>query len=333
MHVVERGSGELFAPHDPDEARLFFRSKDKSLRNKVMRVRTAVERFVHDGDYLAIGGFGTNRIPTAVCHEIVRQHRRNLGFLGHTATHDFQILAAGEVFDRCDIAYVVGLEARGLSPGARRYLESGRVRVTENSNYTLSMRIKAAAMGVPFMISRNLMGTDTFDRSASVVVECPFTGKPLCAHPAIYPDVAVIHVHEADVYGNARIRGITISDLDLARAAKHLIITTERLIQTSEIRRDPAATDIPYYLVDAVCEVPFGSYPGCMSGEYFSDEEHLREWLDAERDPDAFREFLHRHIHGLDNFSDYIALRGGAHRMRELRRKELLLREQEVEDA
>jgi len=332
IEILGRGTGEIFASIDPDEARAYFRAKDKSLRNKVMYVREAVKRFVHDGDYVGIGGFGTNRIPTAVCHEIVRQKRKNLGFLGHTSTHDFQILAAGEVFDRCDVGYVVGLEARGLSPQARRYLESGKVRITENTNYTLSMRIKAASMGVPFILSRNLMGTDTFAKSASMLVRCPFTGKKLVAHPAIYPDVAAIHVHESDVHGNARIHGITISDLDLARAAKRLIITTERLIQESEIRRDPAATDIPYYLVDAVCEVPFGSYPGCMPGEYFSDEDHLREWLEAEKDPETLRSFLDRHIHSLDSFSRYLDLCGGIRRIRELRRKELLFRRQEDED-
>jgi glutaconate CoA-transferase subunit A len=330
VHVLEHGGGELFTNPDPDEARRHFRSKDKSLRNKVMRVDVAVRRFVHDGDYLAIGGFGTNRIPTAICHEILRQGRKHLGFLGHTATHDFQILAAGEAFDRCDVAYVVGLEARGLS---RRYVESGRVRVTENSNYTLSARLEAAAKGVPFAVSRNLLGTETFDKSASKVVECPFTGKRVVAHPAIYPDVAAIHVHEADVYGNSRIEGITVSDLELARAAKHLVITTEKLIHTSEIRRDPSATSIPYYLVDAVCEVPWGSYPGNMPGIYFSDEEHLRDWLAAEQSPETFRAFLERYIYGVAEFSDYLALRGAPHRLRELRRKELLLRAPEVDDA
>jgi glutaconate CoA-transferase subunit A len=332
VEILDRGGGELFAPCDPDEARAHFRSKDKSLANKVMYVSEAVERFVRDGDYLAIGGFGTNRIPTAICHEIVRRGRRNLGFLGHTSTHDFQILAAGEVFDRCDVAYVVGLEARGLSPNGRRILESGRVRVTENSNYTLSLRLKAAAMGVPFAVSRSLLGTDTLARSPSVVVRCPFTGLELAAHPAIYPDVAAIHVHECDVHGNARIHGITISDLDLARASKRLILTTERLIQESEIRRDPAATLIPYYLVDAVCEVPFGSYPGCMPGEYFSDEEHLAEWLEAERDPATFGAFIERHITSLRYFSEYLELRGGLRKLRELRRRELLIRRQEDED-
>ena len=53
-----------------------------------------VEKFgemISDGDYIAIGGFGANRIPTAICHEIVRQGKKGLGFAGHTSTHDFQI--------------------------------------------------------------------------------------------------------------------------------------------------------------------------------------------------------------------------------------------------
>src|SRR6185369_17651726 len=97
----------------------------------------AVARLVHDGDYLAIGGFGADRLPVAVVHEILRQGKQDLQFAGHTATHDFQLLCAGNLTGRgktlaaMDIAYVVGLEARGLSPHARRVMESGDVVFTE----------------------------------------------------------------------------------------------------------------------------------------------------------------------------------------------------------
>ena len=84
--------------------------------------------------------------------------------------------------------------------------------------------------------------------------------------PALYPDVAAIHVHEADVYGNARFQGITIADLDMARAAKRLIITAERIVSSDQIRSAPEKTLIPFFQVDAVCEVPYGSYPGNMLG-------------------------------------------------------------------
>jgi glutaconate CoA-transferase subunit A len=331
MNSLPRGEGELFTDPSSERARQAFAAKPRGCTDKLTTVAEAVARLVQDGDYLAIGGFGADRLPIAVVHEIVRQGKQNLAFSGHTATHDFQILCAGNglgrgnTLDRVDVAYVVGLEARGLSPHARRVLESGAVRSTEWSNYTLALRYKAAAMGVPFLPARSLMGTDTFRRSAAAVVRCPFTDEQLVAVPALYPDVAAIHVHEADRFGNARIRGITVADLDLARAAKRLIITCERLIPSDEIRADPSRTVIPFFCVDAVCEVPFGSYPGNMPYEYFSDEDHLRRWLDVEQDVTTFKQFLDEFLFGPRDFNAYLERCGGLPRLQELRRQELLL--------
>jgi glutaconate CoA-transferase subunit A len=323
--VVAEGSGPLFMDPDADKAREFFRTKTRAMTNKVMTVSEAVDAFVHDEDYLITGGFGADRIPSAVCHEIVRQRRKNLIFAGHTSTHDFQILAAGEVFDRCDIAYVIGLEARGLSPNGRRYMESGKVQSCEWTNYAMACRLKAAAAGVSFMPARNLMGTDTFKHSAAKIVECPFSGARYVLHPALFPDVAAIHVHEADIYGNSRIKGISVADIEMARAAKRVIITTERLVPNDVIRQNPSATQIPFYQVDAVCEVPFGSYPGNMPYEYFSDEEHLRLWMKTEKDPEEFKAFLDKYIYGVKDFNTYIELCGGVERISQLRAEENLI--------
>src|SRR5882672_8154510 len=277
MDTLSLGEGKLFTDPSGNRAREFFAGKPRALTDK----------------------------PTSVLHEIVRQGKQNLGFAGHTATHDFQILCAGNLtgrgktLARVDVAYIVGLEARGLSPHARRVMESGEVEGTEWTNYALAVRFKAAAMGVPFLPSRTMLGTDTFLRSGARAIACPFTGERLTALPALYPDVAAIHVHEADRYGNCRIRGITVADFDLARAAKKLIVTCERLIPSDDIRSDPSRTVIPFYCVDAVCEVPFGSYPGNMPYEYFSDEAHLKKWLAAERDPATHRQFLDEYLFGV----------------------------------
>jgi glutaconate CoA-transferase subunit A len=318
--------GDLFSSPDVDAARAFFAQKSRAMIDKRMTVAEAVRRFIHDGDYFASGGFGGVRISTAVLHEIVRQGIQGLGFSGHTATHDFQILAAGKCFDRCDIAYVVGLELRGLSPNARRYLESGAVRMTEWSNATLGWRYKAAAMGIPFLPARSVLGTDTFRRSAGKEITCPFTGQKLLAVPALYPDVGVVHVHRADMYGNAQVDGISIADYDMSRACKQLIVTTERIVSTDEIRKNPSQTFIPYWLVDAVCEVRYGSYPGNMPYEYFSDEAHLAEWLEAERDESALQAFLNNYIYDTYDFAEYLDLCGGEARMRELCEMEPLKR-------
>jgi glutaconate CoA-transferase subunit A len=322
---------KLFNDPSADLARDAFAAKPRALSNKVTTVADAVARLVHDGDYLAIGGFGADRVPVAVVHEILRQRRQKLRFAGHTATHDFQLLCAGNLTGRgqtlaaVDIAYVVGLEARGLSPHARRVMESGEVECTEWTNYALAVRLKAAAMGLPFLPARTMLGTDTFRHSAARVIACPFTGQKLVALPALSPDVAAIHVHEADCYGNSRLRGTSVADFELARAAQRLIITCERLISSEEIRRDPTQTVIPFFCVDAVCEVPYGSYPGNMPYEYFSDEAHLKQWLEVERDLPAFQAFLDKHIFGVRDFTEYLQVCGGLPRMQELRRQELLL--------
>jgi glutaconate CoA-transferase subunit A len=326
--IIDEGKGVLFTDPDPDKARESFRKKNRSMTNKVMPLKAAIALYVNDGDYLGIGGFGSNRTPIAACHEIVRQKKTGLAFAGHTSTHDFQVLCAGRVFNRLDVAYVVGLEARGLSPSARRYLESGEVEITEWTNYGLAARLKAAAMGVPFVPVRSLMGTDTFTYSAAKIIEDPFTGKKMALLPALYPDVSVIHAHEADMYGNCRFKGITVSDIDLANASKRLIITAERLITNDDIRRDPTATKIPFYLVDAVCEVPYGAYPGTMPYEYFSDEEHLKEWLTVEKDQAAFEAFLKRNIFDCEDHFQYIQENGGLAKMQALRTKEFLLKEE-----
>lgn len=324
MEVIDQGIGKVFTDPDADKARAFFRTKNRKLESKVMSIKEAVEKFVHDGDYLTLGGFGANRAPIAAAHEIMRQGRKNMGFAGHTSTHDFQILCAGEVFNKVDVAYIVGLEARGLSANARRYMESGKVEVSEWTNYSLSVRFKAAAAGVSFYPSRNIMGTDTFKYSGAKIIQCPFTGTKYAAMPALYPDVSVLHVHESDIYGNCRARGIIVSDFDVARASKRLIITTERLISNEEIRRDPSLTDIPYWCVDAVCEIPYGAYPGNMYQEYFSDEEHIREWLKVEEDPVEFKKFLEKNIYSCKDHFEYIEKNGGMHKLLKLREKEFM---------
>lgn len=333
MEISEKGEGPVFTNPDPDAARAFFKKKPRIKKDKTMSLKKAVQTFVNDGDYLGIGGFGSNRTAMAACHEIVRQKKKTLGFAGHTATHDMQILSAGKVYNRIDMAYGVGLEARGLSACSRRYMESGEVAISEWTNYALSIRLRAAAMGVPFLPMRSMLGTDTFKKSGAVSTFCPFTNKKIALVPALSPDISFIHVHEADIFGNARFKGIAASDIELANASRHLVITCERIIPHDEIARDPHLTQIPYFIVDGVCEVPYGAYPGTMPGEYFSDEPHIREWMTREKDPKAFSNFLDENIFQCKNFQDYINHNGGIARMKQLRRQELMISAKDSHDS
>ena len=60
-----------------------------------------------------------------------------------------------------------------------------------------------------------------------------------------------------------------------------------------------------------------------MPYEYFSDEEHIREWLTVEKDPEAFEKFIDENIYQCETHFDYLRLHGGMEKMWELRQKEL----------
>src|SRR5205085_12296624 len=108
-------TGPLFLDPSADRLRAAFRDKPRALTDKLTTVADAVGRLVRDGDYLAIGGFGCDRLPVAVAHEILRQGKRDLAFARHTAPHDFQIPRArnptgpGPTLAKVDAPYIVRL--------------------------------------------------------------------------------------------------------------------------------------------------------------------------------------------------------------------------------
>jgi len=332
LEVLLEGEGELLAWHDPDEMRRWVaENKSKELVDKRMELREAVKKFVSDGCYIAFGGFGHVRVSMAVIYEIIRQRKRGLVMAGKTAVHDVDILVAAGCVEKVEVAYSFGHELRGLSPASRRAVEQGRVKVaSEWSNAAFQWRFLAAAMGLPFIPTRVMLGTDTLRKSSAKVVRDPYTGKPICLVPACYPDVAVIHVHRCDIYGNCQIDGISVEDFELARAAKRLIVTTEEIIDHERVRREPYRTIIPYFLVDAVVEVPWGAHPCNMPYMYYFDEEHIAEWLRLSRTEEGVREYLDKYVYGVDSFEEYLELVGGVRKLEYLKRLEQLREELKI---
>ncbi|MBN2385507.1 MAG: CoA transferase subunit A [Anaerolineales bacterium] len=314
--------GELIGWHDPDENRQWVReNKPRQMIDKRTTVSAAVREYVKPGSLLAIGGFGHIRIPMALIYEIIRQQVRDLTMIGKTAVHDIDLLIGGGCVSRVEVAYAFGHELRGLSACGRRAVESGRVQVTgEISNAGYQWRFLAAAMGVPFMPVRTMLGTETLTHSSARVIDDPWSGKPLCLLPACYPDVTLFHVHRCDKYGNAQIDGILVEDFELARASRRLIITTEKLVDHEEIERQPWRTAIPFYLPDAVIEVPFGAHPTEMPTQYYFDEEHIAHWMEVSKTDAGTRAYLDEYVFGVPDFEAYLEKIGGQERRKQLER-------------
>jgi acyl CoA:acetate/3-ketoacid CoA transferase alpha subunit len=310
MNILESGRGELIQPFDLDEFRDWNRTKKtRRLIDKRMSEQEAIKQFVYDGCYIGTELYGTVRCPMSLCREVIRQGKKDLRVCGQGVLELDLWLAAG-LIKKLDITYI-GLEVYGTTSSLRRAVESGQVETcVEWSNASISWRMKAAAMGIPFLPTRSMLGTDMLTYSAAKVVKDPFTGIQVALLPALILDVALIHVHRADKHGNCQIEGISGFAAEMARATKRLIISAEEIVPTEEIRKYPDRTIIPYFLVDAVVHAPFGSYPGEMAYMYGRDEPGIREWVEMSKTAEGAKAYLDKYVYGVKDHESYLSLIG-----------------------
>ncbi|MDQ7779990.1 MAG: CoA transferase [Planctomycetota bacterium] len=316
MDVIMSGAGEVRLS-DVDAAREWMRdNKSRAPVDKVMSEHEAVARFVHDGDYVSYDLSSMVRGPMSLEREIVRQRRKNLWLAAKFTLLDSTLLVAGGCVSKIDVGFA------GLGRTLFSAIETGKVQVIDWSNGTLALRHLAGAMGVPFLPTRALLGTDTFKHSGAKVVEDPFTGKKVCLVPAIHPNVAIIHVNQCDMFGNARIFGPSISPVETAMASKSVIVSTEEIITTEEIKKNPGRTTLPYYLVSAVVVAPHGAHPGTVPGLYTYDSGHLDEFFSA-RDDATMKKYLDKYVYGVKSHDEYLALIG-KEKLQSLRENEMI---------
>ncbi|MBI4588142.1 MAG: CoA transferase subunit A [Candidatus Rokubacteria bacterium] len=314
MDVLESGVGE-FRFTDPDEVRSWMRThKGREFVDKTVSEAEAVGRFVADGDYVSFDFSSFTRGPLVLIREIIRQGRRDLWYCAKFTLMESTLLAAAGACSRIDVGFM------GLGDTLNRAVEEGKIKVSEWTNGTLTLRHLAGAMGVPFLPTRALLGTDTLKYSGAKVVKDPFGGKPIALVPAVNPDVGLIHVHQADVYGNARCFGPGVSPLETAAASKKVIISTDEIIDHDDIRKDPAKTTIPYYMVDAVVYAPFGAYPGGLPGVYEMDFEHFAGYYAQERQGNL-KAYLDKYVYSVGSHLEMLEQRVGLARLNDLRRR------------
>lgn len=323
MKILAEGEGKLVGWHSPDEQREWVSKKSRAMIDKQTTIHDAVKRFVNNGDVIAMGGFGHIRISMAAIYEMIRQKIHNLTMLGKTGVHDIDVMIGGGLISEVECAYSFGHELRGLSKCGRNAVESGKVKVvSEISNAGHQWRFLGGMMGVPFIPTRTMLGSDTLKKSSCKVVEDPWTKKPICLIPSVNPDIVFIHVPRCDIYGNCQYDGYIVEDFELARSARRLVITTEEIIDNERIREEPWKTVIPGFFVDAVVEVKYGSHPCNMPGQYYFDEEIIGEWLEMSKTEEGLHQWLDKYVYGVHSFEEYLKLCGGEEKMDYLQKLE-----------
>src|SRR5579864_7862904 len=256
------------------EARRRLEAKERPLRDKRMSGEDAAA-LVRDGAHIAIGGCLYSRTPMLLLREILRQRRRDLVLSRNLMCYESELfLAAGAT--REIVASWVGIGLPwGLSRIVREFVEGGQARFEEWSHLAIGLRYHAGAMGVPFLPTLSMLGSDLMRTTGAKTMTCPFTGEQVCLVPALFPDAALIHVHRADRFGNGQIDGYPHMDADIAAAAQTVVLSAEEIVEPDQIRRAADRTVIPFFAVDAVVEAPYGAYPHEMYGRYDVDLEHI----------------------------------------------------------
>jgi len=274
-------------------------SRDRSLRPKVMTLEQAAT-LVTDGDHVALGGCTLSRTPMAMLWALIRAGRKDLTVSRSIMAHDGDLLFASGVSRNVMTSWFSQGIVWGVSKVMRHFTETGQARFEEWSHMSMGLRYRAGAMGVPFLPTRSMLGSDVLARLPNTAtIACPFTGETVLLLPALNPDVALIHVQRCDAYGNAQIDGLTFMDVDIAMAARKVILTTERIVSNEQIRRHPDQTKIPFITVEAVVEVPFGCAPHECYGMYEPFFGHLENFATATKaDPlGAMADYLQRYYY------------------------------------
>jgi glutaconate CoA-transferase subunit A len=226
-----------------------------------------------------------------------------------------ELVGAGCI-DRLEIAYGGTGRFAPTCIRFRKAVQQGAIQVEDYSNYQMTLRFMAGAMGVPFLPCRSSLGSDILYKwgfseemrkadpklcdHKMLVMDNPFgqwaeTTK-VALVPAITTDVTIIHVQKADYKGNARIEGLSFADIEQAKSAKHLIITCEELIETDELKLDPDRNSIPFFCVDAVVHVPFGAYPTACFGYYDYDPVYMKNYSIAARNDNDFHDYMKSYV-------------------------------------
>ena len=275
---------------------------------KLLSMKDAIEKYVHDGATIAIEGF-TAFICFSAAHEIIRQKRRNLTLCRMTPDLIYDQMVAAGCARKLIFSYL-GNPGVGPLYCIRRAIEKGipnRLEIEEYSHFGTICRYMAGAARLPFFPLHSYLGDELPKVNPKIkYVKSPYDGKPIAVVPPLNPDVAIIHAQRADRMGNTQIWGLLGSQKEVAFASRHVVVVVEEIVDEKVIRSDPNRTVIPNLAVDAVVHQPFGAHPSYVQGYYDRDNDFYLKWSKLSQNEEKTRQWLDKWVYGVKNWNEYL---------------------------
>lgn len=251
-----------------------------------------VASLVRDHDMVGIGGNVLHRSPNALLTELVKDQKKGLRLVKTAGAYDVDLLVRAGCVASVDAGFISYETEFGLAKYYRKAVETGQVKANEHACYTVMCALNAAKINSPFMPVYGLQISDLIEANDyfKSVVD-PFTGQEIHVVKALKPDVALIHVHACDEMGNAYIEGPRYDDVLMAKASDLVILSTERILPTAQLKMKFERLALSGVLVDYVVHVPKGAYPCSCSKLYDVDKKRINEFLTLEDDA-AFEKYI-----------------------------------------
>ncbi|WP_119418605.1 CoA transferase subunit A [Desertibaculum subflavum] len=266
---------------------------------------------VKDGAAVGLGGWIFHSQPMALVRALVRQGAKDLDLVPSPGSIAPDLLiGAGRA--RSTVCVFISFEQHGLAPHFRRAAERGSIQVHEMDGPGYAGGLRAAICDLPWMPIPDL-ATDLPKVNPAHYRPLPTAPgeRRLLAVQPIRPDVCLLHAQQADEFGNVQFLGAPFFDVMLAQASRRVVVSVDRIVSPETIRRSNHLTKLPYALVDAVVEAPFGAHPTASAAIYRADEAHLREYVEASAKPEGFGAYLERYVSGAGENSAYLDRIGG----------------------
>lgn len=267
----------------------------------------AVSR-IESGSSIATGLALEHIIPFAAGHELLRQGIDDLTLIGPISDLLFDQLVGDGAVSEIRAAWVGNVSA-GTGYRFREAIETGAINVEDHSNFSVALSLEAGSMGVPYLPTKSLLGSDIFERNDRFQEDTdPFTDEPIALVPAIEPDWAIVHVQRASPAGDAHLWGNTGIIEPAVGAAENVLITAEEIVEPEIIKSDPSRVTITRDQVTTVAECPFGAHPSPVAGYYNRDNEYYLEYNQQTETQNGFDEWVEQWVYGVSNRDEYMSL-------------------------
>lgn len=251
-------------------------------KQKVMEAAAALHPWLKDGITIGLGGFGLDRKPMKLIEEILKTDVKGLLLETFAGGLDVEMLIGAGKVARVSACHV-GLDHFGLAPIFRSARQNGEIEFEEWSELTQLAAWRAAADQAPYGVVPFDCASELLDVNPNIRKAPAIWGEAegMVAVKAPRIDLAILHVEAAHPRGWATAIGDPYLDQVLARAAKRVVISAERLMEDAELEARQRDVHLLGATVDAIVLAPKGAAPGSCLPDYLLDFDALRAYVEC----------------------------------------------------